>query len=192
MDANDPSGFVGNFDSLAFAKAGPGPRTPFTTAAFMPNQTIQAEDFDAGGEGVAYHDADAQNVGSADYRPGSGVDVEPTGKVDEGYDLGFTRPGEYLVYSLNVLAGYSGDFVLNVRLASLRDGGAFHAELDGQRVADFAVPDTTGWQQYTTLVSQQPVPLAVGRHTLRLVMDRANPTGYVANFDWLRFTAWFG
>ena len=40
----------------------------------MPGR-VQAEDYDTGGEGVAYHDTDAANLGGA-YRPSEGVDLK--------------------------------------------------------------------------------------------------------------------
>ena len=51
--------------------------TPFNGTPVNLPATIQAENFDNGGEGVAYHDNDAANQGGA-YRQ-TGVDVEASG-----------------------------------------------------------------------------------------------------------------
>src|SRR5437660_8098579 len=59
-----------------------------TPALGMPSVipgTIQAEDFDNGGEGVAYHDEDAVNSGGL-YRT-TGVDIERSS--EGGYDVGW-------------------------------------------------------------------------------------------------------
>src|SRR5262249_6816430 len=55
---------------------------------------IQAEDFDGGGEGVAYHDTDAVNNGGQ-YRNTS-VDIENASDTGGGYDVGWTAGGEWL------------------------------------------------------------------------------------------------
>ena len=52
--------------------------------------TIQVENYDTGGEGTAYHDAESQNLGGA-YRTTEGVDLETN---SSGYDLAFTKAGE--------------------------------------------------------------------------------------------------
>src|SRR5438552_2565558 len=49
--------------------------TPFTGVPYPIPGTIEAENFDKGGEGVAYHDTDAANLGGQ-YRTTEGVDIE--------------------------------------------------------------------------------------------------------------------
>jgi hypothetical protein len=180
MDANDSTGYVGNFDNLHFGRLISATPLPFRGTPFVPNQTIEAEDYDTGGEGFSYHDTDAPNVGGA-YRLGGGVDVEAN---PGGFNVGYAVAGEYLSYSLNV--PQAGTFALQARVASLRAGGRFQLEVDGRNVATFDVPATGGWQTYVTLNSPKNVALAAGKHTLRLVMERNNTLGYVANFDWLK------
>ena len=59
--------------------------------------SVQAEDFDAGGEGVAYHDTEPANLGGA-YRPTEGVDIETATYIT---DVGWIRSGEWLTYTVN-------------------------------------------------------------------------------------------
>src|SRR5215213_4677746 len=55
---------------------------------------IQAEDFDTGGEGVAYHDTTAANEGGM-YRTADGPDLADGGFNDDGtYAVGWMRDGE--------------------------------------------------------------------------------------------------
>jgi uncharacterized delta-60 repeat protein len=185
MDANGPTGFVGNFDRVALPRLLGSASTPFHGTPVQPNQVIEAEDFDIGGDGFSYHDADAQNLGSADYRPGIGVDIEPATTVG-GYNVGFAKAGEWLQYTIDGGASDNTSVGAEVNLASLRAGGRFHLELDGQTVATFTAPATGSWQTYATLSSPRTIHVAPGKHALRLVMDQDNPTGYVANFNWLR------
>ena len=59
--------------------------------------TIEAEDYDLGGQNNAYFDNDYENQGG-EYRE-DGVDVVTN---DNGYAIGYTEVGEWLEYSVNV------------------------------------------------------------------------------------------
>src|SRR5437879_1305254 len=83
---------------------------------------IEAENFDLGGEGVAYHDTTAANEGGK-YRTSEGVDIESTTDAGAGYDVGWTHAGEWMKYSVNV--GASGNYIFDVRVANYGAGGAF-------------------------------------------------------------------
>jgi hypothetical protein len=135
-----------------------------TTAAAIPGR-IEAEDYDNGGQGVAYNDVDAVNSGGA-YRPAEGVDVEACG--EGGYDVGYTAAGEWMKYTVNVTA--AGMYTLEVRIASPYTDKRFHIELDGVNIATVNVPNTTGWQTYQTVTVTTPV-LSTGRKVMRIVMD---------------------
>jgi len=179
--SNGSYGYVANFDYLEFQRY----REPFYSTPFNPGETIQAEDYDTGGEGWTYHDTDPANLSGA-YRPADGVDIEPTTDTGGGYNVGFAKAGEWIEYTVNGLTSGDGLFGIEVRIASLRAGGKFHFEVDGATVASFVVPATGSWQTYTTLSSAKNVRLTPGAHRLRLVMDQNNSTGYVANFNWMK------
>jgi len=185
LDANDATGFVGNFDSVHIDQILENMQVPFNPShsPWSPNQIIQAEDFNTGGESFGYHDTELTNLGGA-YRPGEGVDIEPATDTGGGFDVGYTRAGEFLSYTIST--PQAGLFGLDVRLASLRAGGQFHIEIDGNNVASFNVPATGGWQTYTTLSTAKIIDLSAGQHSLKLVTDRNNSIGFVANFNWLK------
>jgi len=67
----------------AFASSYTG--TPYNGSPATVPGTIQAENFDNGGEGVAYHDDGPTNVGGV-YRQ-TGVDIEAS--AGGGYDVGW-------------------------------------------------------------------------------------------------------
>ncbi|MEN6343108.1 MAG: PKD domain-containing protein, partial [Methanospirillum sp.] len=69
--------------------------------------TIQAEDYDEGGEGVAYHDTTPGNQGSA-YRNDS-VDIEPFGVGSVGYVIAQIRNGEWTRYTIPSAAAEDHD-----------------------------------------------------------------------------------
>lgn len=137
---------------------------------------VQAEDFDNGGEGVAFHDADA-------YR-GAAVDVEPTADVGGGYDLTSTLAGEWLNYSVNAAA--AGLYTFSARVASAEGGGVFHLEFNGaNKTGPIVMPNTGGLQTWQTL-SVSNVPLDAGPQVMRLVMDNNGASGFVGNFNYFQ------
>ena len=108
---------------------------------------IQAEDFDNGVEGIAWHDLDARNLGGK-YRTNVGVDIESTTDAGGGYNLGYVKAGEWLQYTVNVAA--AGAYAIDFRVASGGNNGKFHLELDGVDVTGpMIIPNTGGWQTWT-------------------------------------------
>ena len=155
---------------------------PFTGTAVSIPGTIQAENFDKGAEGFAYHDTEPTNLGGK-YR-NTGVDIEKCG--EGGFDVTQTQAGEWLYYTVNVTK--AGIYDLGARVASKFAGGVFHVEADGGDVTgSLSVPRTGSWQKYKT-VTRRGIALNAGVHLLRLAMDVNGGTGMVGNFNSLVFT----
>src|SRR5262245_65507065 len=132
----------------------------------LPGQ-FEAEAFDTG-EGVGYHDEDAANLGGQ-YRPSEGVDIQVTTDTGGGYNVGWTKPGEWLRYT--VTTTMSGTYRVSARVASNGSGGTFHVEIDGVNVTgSMTVVDTGGWQNWRT-ISAPTFTMTSGQHVLTLVMD---------------------
>jgi probable HAF family extracellular repeat protein len=147
--------------------------------------TVQAEDFDNGVEGVAYHDATPGNSGGG-YRD-TDVDIEPATDSGGGYNIGWITAGEWLRYAINVAT--AGSYTVAFRVASPDVGGTFHLEANGTDVTGpLTIPKTGTWQTWTT-VARTGIVLAAGPQAFRLVMDTNGPGGTVGNFNWVRFTA---
>lgn len=93
----DSPGF--NLDTLYLNKI---VRGPFITKNIP--EIVEAEYFDKGGEGVAYHDTDYLSLGGYDFHE-SRVDVinDPI----TGYAIGYIRDGEWLEYTIASVAGNS-------------------------------------------------------------------------------------
>jgi hypothetical protein len=132
-------------------------------AASVPG-TIEAENFDNGGEGIAYHDTTAENAGGQ-YRQ-TDVDIEPSS--EGGYDVGWIASGEWLNYTVNVAT--AGTYTVELRVASL-SGGAMHV---GFNTASnvwkvVSVPATGGWQNWTTVTV--PVTLGAGTQQITILAD---------------------
>ena len=161
-------------------------QSPFNAAPIAVPGVIEAEQYDLGGEGLAYHDLTTANEGGA-FRTGEAVDLEPAGDTGGGYNLAYLLPGEWVEYTVNVAA--AGTYNLEARVASLGAGGAFHVEVDGaDATGAMTVPNTGGWQAYTTL-AKNGITLPAGRHVLRVHADTAGSGGFTANVNWLKLTA---
>ena len=182
FDAESAIG-IGNVNWLEVA-APPTGSTPFAGMPVSLPARIEAENFDHGGINVAYYDTTAGNKGSV-YRD-TDVDLEPTSDVGGGYNLAKIRAGEWLNYTVNV--GAEGYYTLRVRVASSGVGGRFHVETDdGDVSGPLSVPDTGGWQIWTTI--SVPVHLRAGQQILKLVVDAESPTNVFGNVNWLEIVS---
>ena len=148
------------------------------TAAAIPG-TVQAENYDTGGQAVAYNVTSIN--GSANSYRSDGVDLEATTDTGGGYDLGWTTTGQWFNYTVNVAT--AGTYTVTFRVAAPSAvGDAFHisnssgANLSGS----VAVPATGGWQTWTNVTAT--VTLPAGQQTLTFNQDTA---GW--NLNWFSF-----
>ncbi|MBL0052734.1 MAG: sulfatase-like hydrolase/transferase [Bacteroidetes bacterium] len=89
-----------------------------TRLAISPNYipgVIQAEKYDMGGEGVAYHDEDTINFGNY-YRLKDGVDIAPCLDSAGGLQIDSIKYGEWLTYTIKQID--SGAYNLDFRVLS--------------------------------------------------------------------------
>jgi uncharacterized protein YjdB len=144
-------------------------QTPFGGTAWAIPGTIEVENFDNGGEGVAYHDNDAVNSGGQG-RTTLGVDTETCS--EGGLNVGWTNTGEWLEYTVNVTT--TGNYNIDVRTASTLSGGTFHIEFGGvDKTGLMTTSNTGGWQTWTT-ISKSGVALTAGTQVMRIYLDNAN------------------
>ncbi|MGA2850662.1 MAG: carbohydrate-binding protein [Terracidiphilus sp.] len=175
-----------NIDSFVFASSGGGTTEapyPGPSAAAIPG-TVLAENYDTGGQGVAYNVTSTNGSDNA-YRP-QGVDLETASSPATGNDLGWTASGQWFRYTVNVST--AGTYTVSFLVASpdaITD--AFHlsnssgTDLSG----DVAVPATGGYQDWVTVTAS--VTLPAGTQTLTLNQDAA---GW--NIDSLAFASTSG
>jgi endonuclease/exonuclease/phosphatase family metal-dependent hydrolase len=140
---------------------GPG---PFSGSPAPVPGTIEAEHFDSGGEGVAYHDTTGGNTGGQ-YR---NTDVDIESSSEGGYDVGWIAAGEWLNYSVAV--ANPGTYTVQVRVAS-PGGGAMHVGFNtpSNVWAPVSIPATGGWQNWTTV--SLTVTLGAGVQQMTLAAD---------------------
>jgi endonuclease/exonuclease/phosphatase family metal-dependent hydrolase len=154
----------GSSSSVGSSSSASGGLSPFHGSPAMLPAKIEAEDFDNGGQGVAYHDSTPGNSGGA-YRQ-TDVDIEPSSNGT--YDVGWITPGEWLNYTVNVPA--AGAYTVWLRVAA--PGGAlFHVGFNGASNVwtTVGVPATGGWQSWT--VVSVPVNLGAGTQQITLFFD---------------------
>ena len=138
--------------------------TPYSGTPIAIPGTVEAENYDLGGEGDAYHDTSPGNTGGA-YRTDD-VDIEVC--TEGGHNVGWTVTGEWLKYTVNVAS--NGSYSVVTRVASLVGTGAFHIEVNDVDVTGtIAVGSTGGWQNWEDRLSTFTLP--AGQQVIKLVID---------------------
>lgn len=137
---------------------------------------IQAEDYDIGGEGVAYHDVTTTNSGGV-YRPSEGVDLEATSDSGGGYNVGWITSGEWLEYT--TLIREAGYYSLRLRVASPQATNSLRVKMAGVDSTGTWTFDGTGANQSWKTISKT-VFLRPGQQVLRV---EALSSGF--NLNWI-------
>ncbi|MES2387336.1 MAG: carbohydrate-binding protein [Bacteroidota bacterium] len=140
--------------------------------------TIQAEDYDNGGQNTGYFDNTTGNQGGAGTRADD-VDLEACS--EGGFNVSNIAVGEWLRYTINVAA--TGKYDLVLRTAAAGTQGGISIEIDGVAVTgDLLIPNTKGWQLFSsTKISY--LSLTEGQHLLKV-----KATGLNFNFNWFSLT----
>ena len=150
---------------------------------------INADNFDNGGEGVAYHWQTSSNPANGNYRSNTGVGIQNTtdgGSNDNGYNIGYAIAGDWLKYSVNVTS--SGTYTLSLRVSNRAAGGQLHLEVDGRNVTGTVnVPNTGSWTNWQTITVPN-ISLSSGQHVLKLAFDTNASDGFIGNVNWLKFS----
>ncbi|MDD5687363.1 MAG: chitobiase/beta-hexosaminidase C-terminal domain-containing protein [Elusimicrobia bacterium] len=146
--------------------------------------TIQVEDYDmmtsGKGEGTAYHDTTVGNSSTV-YRTSENVDVQACTDTGGGYNVGWTKPGEWLEYSVNVNEG--GEYKIILRAAMSGSASPLHLEFGTHNLTPYCItpsvtiPNTGGWQTWTDVTLSTGVTLTAGNQIMKLVMDASAITG---------------
>ena len=153
---------------FAMATTGSSSQGPYGGSAAAIPGTVQAENYDTGGQGVAYNVTSVNGTANA-YRS-DGVDLETTSDTGAGYDLGWTASGQWFKYTVNVAT--AGTHTVSFRVAAPSAAtDAFHlSNASGTSLSGTVnVPATGGWQTWTTVTAN--VTLPAGVQTLALHQD---------------------
>lgn len=165
------------------AAVAPAQQTPYAGTIAIPG-TLQAENYDRGGNGVAWSDTTAGNVFGV-YRSDD-MDVGAIPGTTAEYHVGNLAPGEWAEYSVNVAT--SGTYNVTLRWASdytsATNPSTFKLYQNGVLLTTQPVEKTSltagDWHRYLTKTFA--VSLSAGASILKVEFA----TGYW-NFDWLSF-----
>lgn len=151
----------------------PTTQQPYAGVIAIPG-TVQAEQYDLGGEGVAYHDTTSGNAASTTYRAGAQVDASTS-------SVGWTANGEWLEYTVRIAT--TGTYEVAAFVAVNKNRASMTLAVDGTALITAApLPNNRSWTSFQE-VELGTVPLTAGTRILRLSIPRA---GY--NIDKLVFT----
>lgn len=146
---------------------------------------IEAEHYDLGPAGVAYQDIDQENHG-ADYREETQVDIEKRDDASGGHGIGWTRKGEWLMYSIHVKQ--AATYSVTIPVASNKRGGTFHLEINGKDISGpIHIPDTGGWDKLKEIKIDN-LKLPAGNYRMKMSMDEEGPSGSIGDIDCLIFS----
>ena len=187
-----------------------GTSRPYSGTPIKIPGRVETEQYDLGGENVAYHDTEDANLGNgklnvrfdnseASFRRDEGVDLsftkKPRGKFAgdltvEGVPeqlgalyVGWTKPGEWIRYTVNV--EQSGHYVISGHVSAGNENASLGVHFGGNdSQCTFALPYTKSAHRWTTSQDLGTIELSGGLQTMTLRVDRAG--GF--NVDWLEFT----
>jgi lysophospholipase L1-like esterase len=161
--------------NLAFFGSVTVTEAPFGGAPATIPGTVQNENYDTGGQGLAYS-VGSINGSDNGYRS-DGVDLESTTDTGGGLDLGWTSSGQWFRYTVNVAssATYTVSFRVAADVAVGTSAGSFHLQSPSGTTLSGAinVPGTGGWQTWTTITAS--VPLPAGHQVIAPSLVRRSP-----------------
>ena len=122
-------------------------------------------------------------IESEEYGNQLGAQLENTGDVGGGQNVGFLDPCDYLDYEIFVPS--AGEYEIDFRTASLTTDGRIEFQIiDSDRnlsvIKNIPFESTGGWQNWTT--STEVIELPQGRYTMRLFILEAP-----FNINWVDF-----
>ena len=98
-----------------------------------------------------------------------GVETEVTSDNGGGLNIGYTNPGDYVDYLVNVEADYEYNIKLRVAAESNSGRVAFYTvsnQGEESRISEILLPVTNGWQNWVNVTSS--IQLPKGNYTLRM------------------------
>ena len=126
---------------------------------------IESEEYDEGGQDVAFNDTDNNNEGNSSLR-NDGVDLETTGDSEGNVNIGWLAAGAWCESTLDVEA--TGTYTFEIRLATIQNNKTLKVTLDGNNVSfNVSVPNTGDYQVYQT-VTIENVELVAGEQIMRV------------------------
>lgn len=151
-------------------------RSPYKSIVSIPG-TIEAENFDKGGEGFTFHESDATDEAKSGYRSDNeGIDIKKT--ANGAYVLGWTAVDEWMEYSVDVKQ--AGKYTCDAVVSSGVTGSGFRVGIvENGKVTtlwSMSVPQTANnsWDTYKTISNTTLKELTEGQKIIRITVTGAN------------------
>jgi hypothetical protein len=161
---------------------------PFLGAPVVITGTIEAEQFDMGGPGIAY--SNSSNHAASSYRP-TGMFITNCTDLAGGYCLIQTQSNDWALYTIYVPVAQT--YMVDARVAGLGiTGGVFRIEFTNTNgfstnTASLTIASTTNWIDVTNVVF-----LTNGVYAMKLhCLANAPGTNYVGQFNYISIYPWW-
>lgn len=142
-------------------------RQPYNGVITLPG-TIEAENYDIGGNGYTYYDTDQTNK-TGSYRD-EWVDIEASIEAG-GYQVGYVETGEWMEYTVDIDS--AGEYSVDVYIAAQSAGGVFSVIFGDYITLDYSIPSTGDWKTQAK-VSKKAV-LQEGEQIVRFLIKSKGP-----------------
>lgn len=117
--------------------------------------TLEAENFDVGGDGISYYDKDDSGPGNnTSYRSGTDVDIDAAAGASNGYHISEPTVNEWLEYT--TATSQPGYYSVSVDVARVQaasdnaDNGMMLFYANGEELGPNRTDDTGGWTTFHT------------------------------------------
>lgn len=124
--------------------------------------TIEAEDFDDGGQDISFNFKNSTAGNYKDYRPEKGVAISKNGTV---INIGNVNNGDWLCYTLQVTQ--AGAYSIETYCVSGGGKTNFYFEVDGKSAGQIVDSPEDDWDVFSHSVKVTNVQLSEGKHVLR-------------------------
>ena len=141
--------------------------------------TVEMEDYDQGGQGVAYNDLNYSEMEKyVTYR----TDDAGIVSAGDGYAIGYTKTGEWFNYTMSVPC--TGQYKVLARASTGNSSNTkFTISAVGAEPLQVSVSPTTSWDIYAE-IDAGTVRLTEGSNSFKVSIDDDN-----VNVDWIKFIA---
>ena len=124
--------------------------------------TIEAEDFDDGGQDISFNFKNSTAGNYKDYRPEKGVAISKNGTI---INIGNVNNGDWLCYTLQVTQ--AGAYSIETYCVSGGGKTSFYFEVDGKSAGQIVDSPEDDWDVFSHSVKVTNVQLSEGKHVLR-------------------------
>ncbi|MEL6649489.1 MAG: cellulase family glycosylhydrolase [Bacteroidota bacterium] len=154
-------------------------QSPFNLTPIAIPGVLEVEEYDNGGEGLAYHDSEPANIPGG-FRQDEGVDI---GAFGNGYILEYVASGEWIEYTVDV--EQAGRYSVKADIASEVANGTYSISFEkNNATTNFTAPNTGSWTGFQEVNASNEIELEAGVQQFRLSITNNNPF----NIDHITFT----